>query len=30
MSAARLTVPDQCENVRRWHDQMAQRPSARA
>jgi glutathione S-transferase len=30
MNAARLSVPDQCENVRRWHGQMTQRPSARA
>jgi glutathione S-transferase len=30
MNAARLTVPDECENVRRWHGQMSQRPSARA
>jgi glutathione S-transferase len=30
MKPARLAVPDECANVRRWHAEVSARPSARA
>jgi glutathione S-transferase len=30
MKPARLAVPEECANVRRWHAEVSARPSARA
>ncbi len=30
MKPAKLTVPDELANLRRWHAQVSERPSAKA